>query len=133
MKFSLIKNKKQYKEALKALEKVFDAKPGSAAGDKAQMLVLLIENYEKKHYPIDAPDPIEAIKYIMEERHLENKDVVKYFGSKSLVSQVLNRQRNLSLKMIRSLHNGLGISYDSLLGETSSMMAAEPKEKYGKK
>ncbi len=133
MKIAPIKNEKEYQKALKELDKVFDASPGSSKGDKAQVLMLLIEDYEQKHYPIDAPDPIEAIKYIMEERQLENKDVVKYFGSKSLVSQVLNRRRHLSLKMIRSLHNGLGISYDALLGEASSSLAAEPKVKYGKK
>jgi len=132
MKIAPIKNEKDYQNALKALEKVFDADPGTAQGDEAKVLVLLIEDYEKKHYPIDAPDPIEAIKYIMEERNLQNKDVVKYFGSKSLVSQVLNRQRQLSLKMIRSLHKGLEISYDALIGEPVSI-AAEPKPKYGKK
>lgn len=117
MKLAPIKNEKEYQAALKQLEKVFDSKPNTAEGDHAQVLVLLIEDYEKKHYPIDAPDPIEAIKYIMEEKGLHNKDVVKYFGSKSLVSQVLKRQRNLSLKMIRALHKGLGLPYEILLTE----------------
>lgn len=131
MKTGIIKNEKDYRNALKDLEKVFDATRGQKA-EKAQLLMLLIEDYEKKHHPIEAPDPVEAIKYIMEERQLKNKDVTKYFGSKSLVSQVLNRQRKLSLKMIRSIHKGLGIAYETLLGETPTI-AAEPGEEYKKK
>ena len=115
MKIAPVKNEKDYQNALKELDKVFDAEPGTKQGDYAQMLVLLIEDYEKKHYPIDAPDPVEAIKYIMEEKGLSKKDVIPYFGSKSLVTQVLKRQRNLSLKMIRALHKGLDIPYEILL------------------
>jgi len=115
MKIAPIKNEKDYQKALKALEKVFDAEPNTSEGDTAEVLVLLIEDYEKKHFPIDAPDPIEAIKYIMEEQGLSNKDVIPYFGSKSLVSQVLRRQRKLSLKMIRSLHEGMGLPYEILM------------------
>ncbi len=117
MKIAPIKNEKDYQKALKELEKVFDAKPKTPEGDLGQMLVLLIEDYEKKHYPIGPPDPIEAIKYMMEEKGLKNKDVVPYFGSKSLVSQVLNGERALSLKMIRALHKGLGLPYEILLAE----------------
>lgn len=117
MKIAPIKNEKDYQKALKELENVFDSKPNTPEGDTAQMLVLLIEDYEKKHYPIDAPNPVEAIKYIMEEKGLSKKDVVEYFGSKSLVSQVFKGQRNLSLKMIRALHNGLGLPYEILLAE----------------
>jgi len=115
MKIAPIKNEKDYQKSLKELEKVFDANPNTSNGDTAQMLVLLIEDYEKKYFPIEAPDPIEAIKYRMEEQGLSNKDVVPYFGSKSLVTQVLNGQRNLSLKMIRALHRGLGLPYEVLL------------------
>lgn len=117
MKFAPIKNEKEYQQALLELETVFDAEPNSPQGDKGQVLVLLIEDYEKKHYPIDLPDPIEAIKLTMEEKGLTNKDVVSYFGSKSLVSQVLSKQRNLSLKMIRALHKGLRLPYEILLAE----------------
>lgn len=117
MKFAPIKNEKDYQNALQELEKVFDADLNSPEGDKGQVLVLLIEDYEKKHYPIDAPDPIEAIKSTMEEKGLSNKDVVSYFGSKSLVSQVLSKQRNLSLKMIKALHIGLRLPYEVLLAE----------------
>jgi len=115
MKIAPIKNEKEYQKALKELEKVFDAEPGTPEGDTGEVLVLLIEDYEKKHYPIDAPDPIEAIKYIMEEKGLTNKDIIPYFGSKSLVSAVFNRRRNLSLKMIKSLHEGLGLPYEILM------------------
>jgi HTH-type transcriptional regulator/antitoxin HigA len=117
MKIAPIKNEKDYQKALKELEKVFDAKPNSPEGDLGQMLMLLIEDYEKKHYAIGPPDPIEAIKYMMEEKGLKNKDVIPYFGSKSLVSQVLKRERNLSLKMIKALHKGLGLPYEVLLAE----------------
>ncbi len=117
MKFAPIKNEKDYQNALQELEKVFDAELNSPEGDKGQVLVLLIEDYEKKHYPIDAPDAIEAIKSTMEEKGLSNKDVVPYFGSKSLVSQVLSKQRNLSLKMIKALHIGLRLPYEVLLAE----------------
>ena len=115
MKFAPIKNEKEYRKALNELENYFDAEPGTPEGDIGEVLVLLIEDYEKKHYPIDSPDPIEAIKYIMEEKGLTNKDIIPYFGSKSLVSQVLNRRRNLSLKMIKSLHEGLGMPYEILM------------------
>jgi HTH-type transcriptional regulator / antitoxin HigA len=115
MKMAPIKNEKEYQTALKELEKVFDAEPGTSEGDIGEVLVLLIEDYEKKHFPIDSPDPIEAIKYIMEEKGLTNKDIIPYFGSKSLVSAVLNRRRNLSLKMIKSLHDGLGLPYEILM------------------
>lgn len=115
MKIAPIKNEKEYQKALKELGNFFDSEPGTAEGDTGEMLVLLIEDYEKKHFPIDAPDPIEAIKYIMEEKGLTNKDIIPYFGSKSLVSQVLNRRRSLSLKMIKSLHKGLGLPYEILM------------------
>lgn len=117
MKLAPVKSEKDYQKALKELEKIFDAKPDSAEGDIGQVLVLLIEDYEKKQYPIALPDPIEAIKLTMEEKGLSNKDVVSYFGSKSLVSQVLSKQRNLSLKMIKALHRGLGLPYEILLAE----------------
>ncbi len=117
MKFAPIKNEKDYQKALQELEKVFDAEPNTPEGDTGQVLVLLIEDYEKKHYPIDAPNPIEAIKSTMAEKGLSNKDVISYFGSKSLVSQVLSKQRNLSLKMIKALHIGLRLPYEVLLAE----------------
>ena len=98
MKITPIKNEKDYQTALKRFEKIFDARKGTKEGDEGELLSILIQKYETEHYPIEAPDPVEAIKYIMEDKGLSNKDVVKYFGSKSLVTQVLKRQRNLFLK-----------------------------------
>src|SRR5436190_22846316 len=115
MEVKLIKTEKDYQQALKKFEKFFDAPKGTKEGDQAEVLSILIEKYEKEHYAIKAPDPIEAIKYIMEEKGLSNKDVVQYFGSKSLVTQVLKRERNLSLRMIRALHRGLGLPYEILI------------------
>ncbi|MCX6290363.1 MAG: transcriptional regulator [Bacteroidetes bacterium] len=115
MEIKLIKTEKDYQQALKRFEKLFDAPVGTKEGDEAKLLSILIDHYETEHYPIETPDPIEAIKYIMEEKGLSNKDVVQYFGSKSLVTQVLKRERSLSLKMIRALHRGLGLPYEILL------------------
>ena len=117
MEIKLINTKRDYQKALKRFEKLFHTSKGTKEGDEAELLSILIEKYENEHYPIEAPDPIEAIKYIMEEKGLSNKDVVQYFGSKSLVTQVLNGQRNLSLKMIRALHRGLRLPYEVLIGE----------------
>ncbi len=115
MEIKLIKTEKDYQQTLKKFEKLFDAPKGSKEGDEAEVLSILIEKYEREHYKIEAPDPIEAIKYVMEEKGLSNKDVVQYFGSKSLVTQVLKRERSLSLKMIRALHRGLGLPYELLI------------------
>lgn len=110
-----IKSETEYDAALMALEKVFEAVPGTPEADQAEILVMLINKYEEQHYPINTPDPIEALKYIMQEKELKNKDLVAYFGSKSLVSEVLNKKRELTLKMIKSLHKGLGIPYELLI------------------
>ena len=115
MNINLIKNESDYQKALKELEKVFDAEPDTPEGDKAQMLVLLIEKYEEKNYPIEPPDPIEAIKYIMEERGLEKKDLIPYFGSINIVAKVLKREKNMTLRMIKLLHDGLGLPYEALI------------------
>lgn len=110
-----IRSEADYEAALMELEKVFDCVPNTAEADQAEILVMLISKYEDEHYPIDSPDPIEALKYIMQEKQLKNKDLVVYFGSKSLVSEVLNKKRELTLKMIKSLHRGLGIPYELLI------------------
>jgi HTH-type transcriptional regulator/antitoxin HigA len=110
-----IRSEADYEAALTDLEKVFDCVPGTPQADQAEILVMLISKYEEVYYPLNAPDPIEALKYIMQEKHLKNKDLVSYFGSKSLVSEVLNKKRELTLKMIKSLHRGLGIPYELLI------------------
>lgn len=110
-----LKSEADYKMALVELEKVFDCKPNTPEADRAEILIMLINKYEEQHYPLNTPDPIETLKYIIQEKQLKNKDLISYFGSKSLVSEVLNKKRELTLKMIKSLHNGLGIPYELLI------------------
>lgn len=110
MKIKLIKTDAGYEQALKRLEKIFDAKQGTPESDEADILGMLIDEYEKKHYPIEAPDPIEAIKIRMEEMQLKQADMVEIIGGKSRVSEVLNRKRRLTVNMIRSITKRLNIS-----------------------
>ena len=117
MKVKLIKTEEEYQEALTELEGLMDAVPGSPEEEFLELLSLIIEKYEEEHYPIDLPDPIEAIKFRMEQQGLTRKDMRKYIGSQSKVSEVLNYKRPLSLSMIRSLHEGLGIPAEVLLQE----------------
>jgi HTH-type transcriptional regulator/antitoxin HigA len=112
-----IKSEKDYKNALKRLELIFDARPNSPEGDEAELLSLLIENYENKYYPIDAPDPIEAIKIRMEEMNLKQKDLAGIIGGKSRVSEVLNKRKKLTMDMIRELEQKLHLSASLLVGE----------------
>lgn len=112
-----IHTENDYNAALKRVESLMDAAPGSREFDELEILSALIENYEAKHYNIDAPDPIEAIKFRMEQEGLMQKDLVAIFGSKSRVSEVLNRKRKLTLDMIRKLHEQLNIPFENLLGD----------------
>ncbi|MBR5096084.1 MAG: DNA-binding protein [Treponema sp.] len=114
----LIKTKKDYNKALKRIEELFDAKAGTAEADELELLVALVELYEKEHFPIDAPDPVSAIKFRMEQEGLTNEDMVAYLGSKSKVSEVFSHKRNLSIAMIRKLVSGLQIPAEVLLGAT---------------
>ena len=115
MNIKLIKTETDYENALKDLEKVFDAKIGTPESDEADVLGLLIDEYEKKHYPMDAPDPIEAIKIRMEEMHLKQVDLVKEIGGKSRVSEILNKRRKLTIEMIRKLTKRLNLSPELLI------------------
>ena len=117
MEIKLIKTERDYNKALKRLEEVFDAPVNSAQGDEAELLTLLIEKYEEEHYPIEAPDPIEAIRFRMEQMNMNKKDLAEVIGYKSRVSEILSRKRKLSLNMIRKLHKKMRIPYDSLLSE----------------
>ena len=110
MKIKPIKTEKDYDKALERLELIFDASPNSKEGDEAEIISLLIENYENKHYPIEAPDPIEAIKIRMEEMNLKQKDLVGVIGGKSRVSEILNKKKKLTVEMIRELERILNIS-----------------------
>ena len=115
MKIKPIKIEKDYEKALKRLELIFDATSNSKDGDEAEILSLLIENYENKHYPIDPPDPIEAIKIRMEEMNLKQKDLVGVIGGKSRVSEILNKKKRLTVEMIRKLEQVLHISASVLV------------------
>ena len=115
MDIKLIKSVKDYEKAIKRLEIIFNATPKSKDGDEAEILSLLIENYENQYYPIETPDPIEAIKIRMEEMNIKQKDLVGVFGSKSRVSEVLNRKKKLTIEMIRKLEEMLHLSASILV------------------
>jgi len=113
-----IHTKSDYEAALKAADQLVDADPGTADGDRLEVLVTLIEAYESSHFVIPEPgDPSAVLEYIMQTRSLSRKDLIPYMGSKERVSEVLNGKRSLSLEMIRRLHAGLGIPADLLLGK----------------
>lgn len=110
MNIKLIKTEEDYKSALSRLEVVFDAPTGTLESDEADVLALLVDEYEKQHYPIDAPDPIEAIKIRMEEMNLKQADLIIEIGGKSRVSEILNKKRKLTVEMIRNLAVRLNLS-----------------------
>lgn len=110
MNIKLIKTEADYQKALKRLEEIFDTKIGTLESDEADILGLMIDEYEKKQYQIDAPDPIEAIKIRMEEMQLKQVDLADVIGGKNRVSEVLNRKRKLTLEMIRNLTKRLNLS-----------------------
>ena len=115
MDIKLIKTESDYQMTLRKLEDIFDAPIGTPESDEADILGILIDEYEKKHYPIDAPDPIEAIKIRMEEMHLKQVDLVSEIGGKSRVSEILNRKRRLTVNMIRKLASRLNLSAGLLI------------------
>lgn len=115
MEAKLIKTKKEHQAALLELEKIFDAPANSKDGERAELLSLLVDTYENEHYPIDAPDPIEAIKIRMEEMNVKQKDLIGIIGEKGKVSEVLNRKRKLSLNMIRKINKHLNLSPEILI------------------
>lgn len=115
MQIKPIKTEQHYFEALERLEEIFDAKENTPDGDEAEVLSLIIDNFENEHYPIEAPDPIEAIRIRMEEMDLKQKDMVEIIGSKSKTSEVLNRKKRLTLDMIRNLQEKLNLSASLLI------------------
>jgi HTH-type transcriptional regulator/antitoxin HigA len=115
MEFKPIKSELDYRNALQRLEIIFDAPVDSIEGDEAEILSLLIENYENEHYPIEAPDPIEAIKIRMEELNMRQQDLVGILGGKSRVSEILNKKKRLTVDMIRELEKTLQISASVLV------------------
>ncbi|MEA2027631.1 MAG: hypothetical protein U9N49_01465 [Campylobacterota bacterium] len=117
MEIRPIRDEHDYESALMKIESLMDAKPDTRAYDELEILSILIENYETKHHPIDMPDPIDAIKFRMEQNGLMQKDLVSIFGNKSRVSEILNRKRRLTLDMIRNLHQELQIPFENLIGK----------------
>lgn len=111
----VIKSAEEHQLALARVDEIFMAKPGTPEGDELELLLLLIETYEEEKFPIDLPDPIEAIRFRMEQEELKQKDLIPIFGSKGKVSEVLNGKRDLSLAMIRKLVSDLGIPAEALL------------------
>jgi len=110
-----IKTEADYRAALKRVEEIFDAKLGTPESDELEILGLMVDDYENKHYPIEAPDPIEAIKIRMEEMHLRQVDLISEIGGKSRVSEVLNKKRRMTVDMIRKLAIRLNLSTNLLV------------------
>lgn len=110
-----IKNDTDYYQALNRLEVVFDSPIGSVDSDEADVLGLLVDEYEKKNFPIEAPDPIEAIKIRMEDMQLKQKDLIGVIGGKSRVSEILNKRRKLTVEMVRNLAERLNLSSQILI------------------
>ena len=115
MNIKIIKTEEDYQQALKRLEEIFDAPIDSLEGDEAEILSILIEKYEDEHYPIEPPDPIEAIKFRMDQMDMKKSDLVEIIGYKSRVSEIFSRKRKLTLQMIRRLHDKLKIPYEALI------------------
>jgi HTH-type transcriptional regulator/antitoxin HigA len=117
MHFKKLKTKKDYHEALERFEEVFQAKSGTKESDEADVLSLLIKDYEEEHFVFDTPSPIEAIKYRMEQKGITNKDLATVLGYKSRVTDIFNNNRKLNLNMIRKLHDYLNIPVEVLIRE----------------
>ena len=119
-----IRTKRDYDAALAEVERLWGAKLGTPEGDRLDVLATLIEVYESAHYPMDSPDPVEAIKFRMEQQGLSRKDLESLIGTRTRVAEILNRRRNLSISMIRRLHKALGISADVLIQPSRKAKAA---------
>jgi HTH-type transcriptional regulator/antitoxin HigA len=115
MDIAPLKTRQDYRRALNEIEGLMHAKRNTPEGDRLDVLVTLVEAWEQKHYPIDLPDPVEAIKYHMEQNGLAPRDLIPFIGNRNRVHEVLNRRRPLTLKMIQRLHAGLRIPAESLL------------------
>ncbi len=118
MNWTLLKTEAEYKQALNRLDEIFDTKPGDENFKEAELLVMLIENYECNNEPrFPDPDPIEVIKFKMEQNNLRSKDLGEILGSKSKASEILNKKRKLTLNMIRQINEVLGIPAEILIVE----------------
>ena len=110
-----VKTERDYKKALKEIEKLWEAKPNTPAGDRLEVLSMLVEAYEQKHYQVEPPDPIEAIRFRMEQLGLTPSDLAKILGGRNRASEILNKKRKLTVEMMRSLRKHLAIPAESLL------------------
>jgi HTH-type transcriptional regulator/antitoxin HigA len=117
MEIKVIKTEEQYEATLNRVEEIFDSTKTSETADELELLTVLIEKYEKEYHPISLPDPIEAIKFRMEQMGYQQKDLAKVIGLKSRTSEILNRKRKLTIDVIRKLHDRLGIPTDVLIKE----------------
>ncbi len=115
MEVKLIKTEEEYNKVLNRIDELFDVTPESKEFDEVELLIALVELYEQQHYKIESPDPIEAIKFRMEQMEVKRIDMTKYFGTSGRVSEILNRKRELTLAMIKKLHKEFGIPAESLL------------------
>jgi HTH-type transcriptional regulator/antitoxin HigA len=115
MDIAPIKSQRDYRRVLKEIEGLMSARRNTPEGDRLDVLVTLVEAWERRYYPLDLPDPVEAIKYHMEQNGLQPRDLIPFIGSRNRVHEVLNRRRELTLNMIRRLHEGLGIPAESLI------------------
>lgn len=120
MNIKPIKTEKDYKAALARIEALWDAEPDTKKGDELAVLAILVENYESEKHRILPPDPIEAIKFRMEQTGLKKTDLAKFLGGRNRSTEILSRKRSLSVRMMRALHNKLHIPAESLLAEASS-------------
>ena len=132
MEIRPIHTEADYQAAMREVSGYFDnePEPGSPAGDRFEVLLTLIEAYEARHYPIDLPDPVEAIKFRMEQSGLTAKDLVPMIGRINRVYEILNRKRSLTLAMIWRLHNGLGIPAESLIRPPNALQSAFREEEH---
>jgi len=115
LKLKIINTEKEYTRALAAIEQLWESKPGTEEHDTLEVLALLVEDYEKRTFPMEEPDPVEAIRFRLEQMGKKQKDLVPILGSRSRVSEVLNHKRRLSLVMIRRLHDELHIPFEALI------------------
>ncbi|HEV2972902.1 MAG TPA: helix-turn-helix domain-containing protein [Pirellulales bacterium] len=115
MEIKPIKNDRDYRRAMAMIDTLMDARANTREGDYLDVLVTLVDKWEQEHFPIDAPDPVEAIRFVMEQRGLSRRDLEPLIGSRARVAEVLNRKRSLTLPMIRRLHDGLGIPAEVLI------------------
>ncbi len=117
MAISVIKTDEEYENVLARIEQIMEAEPNTPEGDELELLSLLVEKYEQEKYPLPEADPVDVIRYYMEQRGLKAKDLAGIIGDKTLVSKVMNRERKLNLRMVRNLHQKAKIPYSLLMNE----------------